>query len=254
MSSTLKFMDNFKKFRKDVIELEKLAESHRLEKFIAARKIQSLFRGFITRKHIKMLHAKATIIQASWRGYVGRLFCNEFIIKRAYDMWNEHYNVMATKIQAVWRGYYSRKTKKDFIKIKKWLKDVTTKNEDMLQNMKEFRRIEIENTIQMLEQESMLKILFILFKIHHLLGTVSQPGVFTRIDKVQCTHIEKMIKCLKYRYYKVQRKKEKKPRVFIFRGTYLEKCEREIREYEDSLRAKDAPINRGIIILILSRE
>lgn len=37
-----------------------------------ARLIQKIFRGYITRKHLELLHASAIIIQKNWRGFVGR--------------------------------------------------------------------------------------------------------------------------------------------------------------------------------------
>jgi len=100
-------------------------------------------------------------------------------------MWQHHYNDMATRIQAVWRGYWSRKTQINFLQLQRWLKYVYTKNNEILENMKKyvlayallcvathyfcffyrFRQEELDHVESVTEQEAMLWILFILFKV-----------------------------------------------------------------------------------------
>lgn len=84
-----------------------------------------------------------------------------------------------------------------------------------------------------------------------MLRTKQQPGVITRIDKTRFTFIEDMLRCFKYRYYTRGKitcedcEIDPKPSL-IFRGTYYERCEREIREIERSLEAGVVPIFRSI--------
>ncbi|KYM99344.1 Spermatogenesis-associated protein 17 [Cyphomyrmex costatus] len=231
-----------------------LAESSKLMHFIAARKIQAWFRGIITRNHLRKLHEKATILQRHWRGYYTRMFIiNQYLVERVHQMRQDHYNNMATKIQAVWRGYWSRKTKINFLQLQRWLKNVYIKNNETLENMKRFRQRELEHAESLTEQEAMLWILFILFKLHHLLRTKCRPGVITRIDKTRFIYIEEMLKCLEYNQYIVKSKTickdcqiDRKPSL-IFRGTYFEKFEKEIREFEKSLSSGNMYIFKSIV-------
>lgn len=79
--------------------------------------------------------------------------------------------------------------------------------------------------------------------------------MLTKIDNTKFTFIEAMLKCLQYKHYvrnKKLRSKEKcqkcqideKPS-FILRGTYYEKCEKEIREIQKRLEAEAMPLYRS---------
>lgn len=90
-------------------------------------------------------------------------------------------------------------------------------------------------------------------KLHHLLRTKCRPGVITRIDKTRFVYIEEMLKCLEYNQYISKAKSVcrdcqfvRKP-TLIFRGTYFEKCEKEIREFEKSLLAENVSIFESTI-------
>lgn len=141
------------------------------------------FRGIITRNHLRKLHENATILQRHWRGYRARIFINQYLSECVHLMWQCHYTNMATRIQAVWRGYWSRKTKMNYLQLKQWLRNVYTKNNETLENMKKyvlmyvllrailaiyfcrFKQGELEHAETVTEQEAMLWILFILFKV-----------------------------------------------------------------------------------------
>ncbi|XP_076296581.1 uncharacterized protein LOC143216896 [Lasioglossum baleicum] len=116
-------------------------------------------------------------------------------------MWQNYYNRMATKIQAAWRGYWVRKTVLNISAMRRWLETVYKKNGETVKNMNRFKYNEIRNRERSLELESMQWVLFILFKLHHLLRTKQRPGVVTRIDKSSFTFIEEMLKCFEYRKY-----------------------------------------------------
>ncbi|XP_025987577.2 spermatogenesis-associated protein 17 [Solenopsis invicta] len=287
MASLLRFMVNPTELQNAIKIKHEMAESSRLQHFIAARKIQAWFRGVITRNHLRKLHENATILQRHWRGYQARMFVNQYLVERVHQMWQQYYNDMATRIQAVWRGYWSRKTRINFLQLQRWLRNVYTKNSETLENMKKFRQGELEHVESVTEQEAMLWILFILFKVnnklltldlcnctctshlllynlmlkhclyvmflklHHLLRTKCRPGVITRIDKTRFIFIEEMLKCLEYdqyiskagavcRDYQINRKPS-----LIFHGTYFEKCENEIREFEKSLLADNVTVFRS---------
>lgn len=48
------------------------AEECAVDNFLRAQLIQRIFRGYITRKHLELLHASAVIIQKNWRAFLGR--------------------------------------------------------------------------------------------------------------------------------------------------------------------------------------
>ncbi|XP_076374356.1 uncharacterized protein LOC117226590 [Megalopta genalis] len=212
---------------------------------------QAWIRGILTRKHLRLLWRSAIIIQKHWRGYYVRSFADRYLVERVHRMWQDYYDRMATRIQAAWRGYWVRKTVLDIPKMRRWLENVSKKNEETVEKMKKFRRKEIEDRERAVELDSMQWILFILFKLHHLLRTKQRPGVVTRIDKTRFTFIEQMLKCFEYKSYTgrdavcchdcdIDPKRSS-----IFRGTYYERCEREIREIERKLRTGAVPVFRS---------
>ncbi|XP_076174207.1 uncharacterized protein LOC143150079 [Ptiloglossa arizonensis] len=213
---------------------------------------QAWIRGVLARNRLRLLHLNAITIQRHWRGYRARIFTDRYLTERVHQTWQDHYDRMATKIQATWRGHRHRKTNLDLPRMKRWLENVYAKNNETVEEMKQYRRNQIEYTERVVEHESMQWVLFILFKLHHLLRTAQRPGVITRIDERDFTFIEEMLKCFEFRRYTAGRKINRcrecridpKPSL-VFRGTHYEKCEREIREFERNLRAGGVPIFRS---------
>nr|XP_012139905.1 PREDICTED: uncharacterized protein LOC105662411 isoform X1 [Megachile rotundata] len=81
-----------------------------------------------------------------------------------------------------------------------------------------------------------------LLQLHHLLRTHQHPGVITKIDKTCFTYIEEMMKCFEYRRCGERKTQtcrdcqiDPKPSLLL-RGTYYERCEREIREIERRIK------------------
>ncbi|XP_043251621.1 spermatogenesis-associated protein 17-like [Colletes gigas] len=285
MASMLRYTTDPIDLQEEIKRLDDHAESIRREKFIAAKKIQSIFnlrgtsvyysersnfvgcvqfssltisftfqariRGLLVRKHLRLLHESAITIQRHWRGYCVRIFADRYLVERVHQMWQDYYDRMATRIQTIWRGYWTRKTVLDIPKMRRWLDTVYAKNYETVEDMKKFRQNEIEHAERVVERESMQWILFMLFKLHHLLRTKQQPGVITRIDRTRFTFIEEMLKCFEFRRYAGRKvtscgdcQIDPKPSL-VFRGTYYERCEREIRELERSLKAGLVPIFRS---------
>lgn len=123
-------------------------------------------------------------MQRYWRGYHARILINRYLVERAQQILQDHYNSMAIRIQAVWKGYWIRKTQINFLQLRRWLKDVYTKNDETLENMKKyvgidsiiynvtdglfvyrFRQGALEHVENVTEREAMFWILFILFKV-----------------------------------------------------------------------------------------
>ncbi|CAL7934468.1 unnamed protein product [Xylocopa violacea] len=234
---------------------DEFAESIRRLHFIAARRIQAWIRGILTRNHFRLLHKSATTVQRHWRGYRARIAFDRFLIESVHRMWQNYYNKMATRIQAFWRGYWVRKTVLDIQKMRRWLNEVYAKNAETVENMKRFRQAEIEYVEAVMERESMQWILFILFKLHHLLRTKHRPGVLTRMDSNRFTLFEEMLKCLEYKRYVHWKRKEQKKKCrdcridakpsLVLRGTRYERCEKAIREIEKDLQKGVVPLYRS---------
>lgn len=319
----------FAKFRL-VIRIENVSTNITANRVVSTHlkflsRTQAWFRGIITRNYIRKLHENATVLQRYWRNYRVRIFVKQYLVVCVEQVWKSYYyDTMATRIQAVWRGYWTRKTKINFVELRQWLKNIYTKNEETLRNMKKYVRIymcmcylqcfinvcrvlhrfrqkELEYMESLTEQEAMLWILFILFKVivfictnhfcffflsprlryksiiyllhnlmyeryvyvvfdvklHHLLRTKCIPGVITRIDKTRFTHIEEMLKCFDYERYTWRTDSScKKCQIdrklsLMFRGTYFEKCEKEIREFERSVQEGKVSIFRSKVDLYI---
>ncbi|KAL2747433.1 spermatogenesis-associated protein 17-like isoform X2 [Vespula maculifrons] len=251
MASGLRYHIKINELQNEISGRNDFTELFKREYFIAARKIQAWFRGNVTRKHLFMLHKEAIIIQSNWRGYYVRNNFDKVIISKVHQMWEDYYNCMATRIQALWRGYWIRKTYSNFYERMRWLNNVYAKNEEIVETMQKFKENEINYIRNVLERESLLWILFILFKLHHLLRTKVRPGVITRIDQTNFTLIEKMLRCLKYQFYTPKKLtfcdhyKLEKQFPSIFHGTFLARCEKEIRNFEYKLKTGNISIYRS---------
>ncbi|XP_024946113.1 spermatogenesis-associated protein 17 isoform X2 [Cephus cinctus] len=251
MASVIALKNDKCKFENEVRNREQEAEFMRRILFMAARKIQAWFRGILTRNHIRSLHERVTTIQRHWRGYRGRVYAEFYLVESVVTSWKQYYDTMAGKIQAVWRGYWVRKNAMDIGKFRQWLDYVYKKNNETVEQMRKFRESELENARKVTEYESMLWILYILFKLHHLLGTKQRPGVMSRIEKNKFISVEKMMQCLEYSLYNKKKREdnccceESIDPPLMLKGTRLERCEKEIREFEKKLRAGKIPIYRS---------
>ncbi|XP_048513439.1 LOW QUALITY PROTEIN: spermatogenesis-associated protein 17-like [Athalia rosae] len=280
MASIEALLTDASELQREIKRRNDAAESDRARKFIAARKLQAWFRGLATRKHLRMLRNSAITIQRHWRGFMARKFAKSYVKDQVKRMWWNHYHRCATKIQALWRGYEARKNGVNIPKYKKWLHSVYEKNAEALTKMKEYnglcnhhlnsrcqtddddviaelffflqvQGVELFYARNITEHNSLLWILFILFKLHHLLRTESRPGVLTRIDETKFTVIEEMIRSLEYARYMENRRREKcgqqQPEISppLLKGTYFARCEKEIRELRESLEMGKASLRRG---------
>ncbi|XP_063236641.1 spermatogenesis-associated protein 17-like isoform X2 [Bacillus rossius redtenbacheri] len=169
------------------------AEQNRLGEFLAARCIQSCYRGWLARKHFWMLHEAATRIQKVWRGYSGRKLFVSLLIARVEELSRRHFDTMATIIQKTWRGHVVRTRVFDYYLLRSWIRGVLGKNGELAQRMMVFKA-EVEDRMKdELEEEAREWVLFVLFKLHHLLRTHSQPGIYSLQGSMELSDLERQL-------------------------------------------------------------
>ncbi|XP_043551733.1 spermatogenesis-associated protein 17 [Chiloscyllium plagiosum] len=155
-----------------------IAEENRLREHCAAVKIQSCFRGFKIRAHIRYVQKIAIIIQKTWRGYRSRMEFRSMVQRAYFIMKMNFYNEMAVRIQKTWRGYYVRKCIHNYYDMKKYFKGLRMKNEIVRKELEEYEETKKkEREKKALEEEERRKH-YQARKIHYLLSTEQLPGIY----------------------------------------------------------------------------
>nr|CAD7400891.1 unnamed protein product [Timema cristinae] len=239
MASIACLLEDAYKIFNEITLREDDAELNRRKEFIAARKIQSCFRGWFIRNHLHKLHSAATTIQRHWRGFSGRTFYFILLKKAVNKMCLQHYNLTATKIQKLWRGHYVRSRFFDYYKLKQWIHQVLEKNKFLIHQMQNYKEVVEASKIDALELEAKQWVFYILFKLHHLLRTQALPGIYSLPNTVKLSVLEEQLKALQFTdYMKILHKQRKamrnrcrdKPSTqLIFKGP-LRRCEKYWRE------------------------
>ncbi|KAI9098115.1 hypothetical protein DFS34DRAFT_619671 [Phlyctochytrium arcticum] len=156
------------------------AELHRHEEHAAAATIQKVWRGFVVRRRVELYRICAQTIQRYYRGWLGRKFLEQLVVARNRRRRMTHYYAMAVRIQKTWRGYHSRKYKFDYFKRKQYIEGVKRKIDEVREQLAahaiEQRKItsEYETSIASATLDRLAS------TRHHLLGTKSVPGVYSR--------------------------------------------------------------------------
>ncbi|XP_002133187.3 uncharacterized protein [Drosophila pseudoobscura] len=142
------------------------------KQFIAARRIQSLWRGYRIRKlHHLRWHAAITI-QRWWRGFRVRSRMAMDIEKRLQDTLVEHYHRSAIKIQSLFRGWSIRNTVHD---------------------------ANILRRMQIRAVEDLLHCLA--FQLHHLKHTHEIPGVYSMRQSDCLSQVEMIMGSMVFRFW-----------------------------------------------------
>lgn len=164
----------------EILRRNAIANECRHREFMSARRIQSTWRGYSARKHLKRLHRMATIIQTTYRNYYARrqqfLLLEEQLQQRIDRYWFDR----AATIQRHWRGHHSRRTRYDHYAMKAWLRSVADKSNELADESWHYFAEERERAAAE-ENEMARKIcMLIARKLHHFLRTRSQAGVLSR--------------------------------------------------------------------------
>lgn len=174
---------------KNIVELERKKERD------AAVKIHSWFRKIQVQRYIRNQHACATIIQKTFRAYIGRKYYREAVRKRMKGVMTLFYDQMATKIQAKWRGYYARKYRFNFYTRKTYLDALVLKNERIRVQLQQTGLKNKEKEEKKRKEQEMNAEIMKHRRRHYLLSTQVCPGVYNSFNKSNIG-IEDVIKSL----------------------------------------------------------
>lgn len=163
----------------EYFELSRKAEEAQEREVNAVVRIQAAARGFLTRRRLDRLAIdSATTLQRYWRGYLGRqraLLAREMRDKKLRQI---YFDKMATTIQRHWRGFWSRKALFDFYARKRYLAAVRTRNEELRAELAEEEARATAMQQQATEEAARKLFDDKISKLHHLLSTSAQPGIF----------------------------------------------------------------------------
>ncbi|XP_017023874.2 uncharacterized protein [Drosophila kikkawai] len=143
--------------------------------FIAARRIQSLWRGHRERKLRDQRWRAAIAIQRLWRGFRLRRQLWHLFERRLQEAYLDHLNLMATRIQALFRGWYERRHVHD------------------MQRLTRVQTIAIEELIYCLIQN-----------LHHLKRTECLPGIVSVQESFGTSKTDHILTVMAFRFYNGQ--------------------------------------------------
>ncbi|XP_017061163.1 uncharacterized protein LOC108101363 [Drosophila ficusphila] len=142
------------------------------KQFKAARTIQRHWRGFLTRKQLRIRNEAATTISRWWRGFWVRKFQFTYIQQLLQLRIMRYYHEAATQIQALFRGWRTRQFFQDF------------------QGM---------NTLRLQYVEDILSTLY--RKLFEMKKAKLLPGVYTLRESELLTKIEDLSTTFEYRFH-----------------------------------------------------
>ncbi|XP_067844421.1 spermatogenesis-associated protein 17 [Heptranchias perlo] len=185
-----------------------IAEENRMREHCAAVKIQSCFRGFKVRAHIRNLQKMAIIIQKTWRGYCGRV-CFRSMVKRAYFITKMNfYNEMAVRIQKRWRGYYVRKCIHNYYEMKKYFKGLCMKNQIVRKELEEYEETKRKEREKKTVEEEERRKHYQARKMHYLLSTEQTAGIYNSPYRLYPNEKEYMLQQVRPLSRKTSRRKD----------------------------------------------
>ncbi|XP_069787379.1 spermatogenesis-associated protein 17 isoform X3 [Narcine bancroftii] len=185
-----------------------IAEENRLREHRAAVEIQSRFRGFKVRSHIRYLKKMAIIIQKTWRGFQSRV-CFRSMVQRAYFIMKMNfYNEMAVRVQKRWRGYYIRKYIQNYYEMKKYFRGLSLKNQTVRKELEEYEQTKKKEWEKKIIEEEERKKRYQARKMHYLLSTEQIPGIYNSPHRQYPSEIEYRLQHTRPRSHTLSRKKD----------------------------------------------
>lgn len=118
-------------FAEEVVRRSAVADANARREYVAARRIQSVWRGHHMRQYIKKLHRSAAIVQRCYRGYRARRYYFQVLEQAVQTQTEQFYGRRAVLIQKTYRGFASRRNVFDYYRLKAWLKQIVCKGAEL---------------------------------------------------------------------------------------------------------------------------
>jgi len=196
MASFLGLMDRSSDVLADIFVKADEAEQLRREEYLHAVVIQAWYRGCRSRQYLKELNEKATEIQRIWRGFAARKRWRAMVRHEVEKLKSSFFNGMATVIQKTWRGYFSRKLIHDFYALKRYLRKVEAKNQDMRSLLAEEKAKDDRRRLEEEATNAHKRLVIEAKSKHHLISTYAIPGVFNNPHRTYPEEMEFRLKAV----------------------------------------------------------
>ncbi|CAF1003078.1 unnamed protein product [Rotaria sordida] len=164
-----------------LVELEHLAKEAEYVREYENRAsviVQSAWRGYVARSHIKYLNRCATLIQTRWRIYKAQQLFRQKLKEHVLQLRLKYYDDNAVKIQKIWRGFYVRKYVLDFYSRKRYLTGLEQKNEQIRTQLREYREYLDQKQLEQQRQANIAKLEEEAKRTHYLVSTKVVPGIY----------------------------------------------------------------------------
>ncbi|CAF3484183.1 unnamed protein product [Rotaria sp. Silwood1] len=178
MAAFLELRHNADQILVELEHLAKEAEYVREHENRASVIIQSAWRGYLVRSHIKYLNRCATLIQTWWRIYKAKVLFRQKLKEHVLQLRLKYYDDNAVKIQKIWRGFYVRKYVLDFYSRKRYLTGLEQKNEQIRTQLREYREYLDQKQLEQQRQANIAKLEEEAKKTHYLVSTKVVPGIY----------------------------------------------------------------------------
>lgn len=149
-----------------------------LAELAAAQAIQTCAKGFLVRSRLRRIARAALAIQKVWRGFLGRKrfqyfrSCRNRVVRQAY------FHLAATTIQRWFRGFCSRKYCHSVAARRRYLQTVSLKSAAIREEAQAEAAAAKLRAAADAEEKQRADFVQQASKMHHLVGTRAQPGVF----------------------------------------------------------------------------
>ena len=140
--------------------------------------IQKNIRRLLYRKRFLILKSQTLQVQKSLKGYFSKSNKQKEIVEQNNNIMREFYNNQIIIIQKHWKGYKYRKNIMNYHSNKIWLEKIKKKNEDTLNQMKEFVMKKKYDLNRKNEENQRNNFYNIIKNLHHLISTKEIPGIY----------------------------------------------------------------------------
>lgn len=178
-------------------EIHELAKRDALEN-ISTQYIQSLARGFIARKQLLGKIDAVQKIQRLFRGHETRINVNKLKAQKQNEINNKINDYFACQIQKFYRGYHVRHFDMDYYERKSYLHHVGIVGVEIRDQMNEYHEQCKQQDEKEKESKNNKNLKETAEKLHHLLSTNQQRGIFNpppevletpTIDNIPVEHV-----------------------------------------------------------------